>query len=298
MRLMTSLKESEMKDMKSILIPFDFSDLAIGALRFALDLNRHDEARFHLLHVIKMPVLQNTARLPIPSAEEEWVHDAGKHAELRFKELKKEYLQDCQLTTAVRFGDTADSIVEYAADNRIDLVVMGTNGATGLREILIGSRTEKVVRHSDVPVIAIKQFIPGNKISSIVFPVTLDEAPDESLVRKVKSLQDHLKAKLHLLWVNTAANFRDDYTVRKTLNGLALRYLLHDYTINVFNGDDETSGIVNFCRMIDADMIAMGTHGRTGLRHVMRGSIAEDLVNHVSIPVWTCSVSVSRIEKN
>lgn len=206
--------------MENILIPFDFSELAVGALRFALNLPRHEEARFHLLHVIKMPVLQSSARFPIPSAEEESIHDAEKEAEVRFEKLEREYLKEGKLRTAIRFGDTAQSITEYTTDNRIDLVVMGTNGATGLRELLIGSRTEKVVRHSPVPVIAVKQFNPENKIKSIVFPVTLDETPDERLVTKVRLLQDHLNAKLHLLWVNTVANFRDENDARKALNDL------------------------------------------------------------------------------
>ena len=273
--------------MENILIPFDFSELAVGALRFALNLPRHEEARFHLLHVIKMPVLQSSARLPIPSAEEESIHDAEKEAEVRFEKLGREYLKEGKLRTAIRFGDTAQSITEYTTDNRIDLVVMGTNGATGLRELLIGSRTEKVVRHSPVPVIAVKQFNPENKIKSIVFPVTLDETPDERLVTKVRLLQDHLNAKLHLLWVNTVANFRDENDARKALNALATRFLLKNYTINIFNDMTEEEGVIYFADSIDADLIAMATHGRTGFAHVLAGSIAEDVVSHSKRPVLT-----------
>ena len=66
--------------------------------------------------------------------------------------------------------------------------------------------------------------------------------------------------------------------------------MLKNYTLNVFNDPYEESGVINFAQEIDADMIAMGTHGRRGLAHLMSGSVAEDIVNHVDCPIWTYSI--------
>jgi nucleotide-binding universal stress UspA family protein len=60
-----------------------------------------------------------------------------------------------------------------------------------------------------------------------------------------------------------------------------------NYTTNVFNDSYEESGVINFTHTIGADMIAMGTHGRKGLTHILSGSVTEDVVNHVDCPIWT-----------
>ena len=62
---------------------------------------------------------------------------------------------------------------------------------------------------------------------------------------------------------------------------------LTDYTINVFNDVSEEEGIIYFADSIDADLIAMATHGRTGFAHVLAGSIAEEVVSHSRRPVLT-----------
>ena len=66
--------------------------------------------------------------------------------------------------------------------------------------------------------------------------------------------------------------------------------MLKDYTLSVFNDTFEESGVISFAHLIKADMIAMGTHGRRGLNHVMSGSVAEDVVNHIDCPIWTYTI--------
>jgi nucleotide-binding universal stress UspA family protein len=276
--------------MKKILVPYDFSEQATNALRFALDMEKESQCELHLLHVVPMPILQNTTLMPIASVEEDILHDARKQAELRFEKIEKQYFRDALIKTKVRFGPTTDTILEYLSDHRIDLVVMGTKGASGMRELLVGSNTEKVVRSSAVPVLAVKQFIPYQRIRNIVFPNTLDEDSHEDLIAQVKTLQHSFDATLHIVWINTPLNFQKDVDTRERLKYFTSRYMLKDYTINIFNDMDEEAGIVNFTHTIDADMIALGTHGRKGLAHVISGSIAEDLVNHIDTPVWTFAI--------
>jgi nucleotide-binding universal stress UspA family protein len=172
---------------------------------------------------------------------------------------------------------------------------MGTKGASGLREWMIGSNTEKMVRTSPVPVIAIKHFRPGQHIRHIVFPNSLDTENQEDLIMKVKALQDFFQAKLHIIWINTPAVFRPDDDARRKLKAFAERFMLTNYTINVFNYSDEESGIVEFANQVKGDLIAMGTHGLTGIAHYISGSLAEDVVNHVQYPVWTYCSKYSRV---
>jgi nucleotide-binding universal stress UspA family protein len=159
-----------------------------------------------------------------------------------------------------------------------------------MRDIFIGSNTEKIVRASGVPVIAVKDDIKPRQIKNIVFPNTMDSDAHEDLLMKVKELQHSLHANLHVVYINTPLNFKEDTVTRERLANFSKRYMLHDFTTHVFNDLEEERGVINFARMIDADMIAVGTHGRKGLAHLLSGSIAEDLVNHSKLPIWTYTI--------
>ncbi len=277
--------------MKKILVPFDFSDQATDAFRFALQMAKQSACEIHLLHVVELPVLYDTVLMPALSFEEENLQDKRRNADLKLERLIKKYSSsEVKLETRTEFGPTSATILAYVDKNAIDQVVMGTKGAIGLREILIGSNTEKIVRASNVPVIAAKNFVHPREIKNIVFPNTLETDSNEDLVMKIKTLQHSLGATLHIVWINTPLNFRQDLVTREHLSHFAKRYMIKDYTLNIFNDTEEEAGIVNFTHWIDADMIALGTHGRKGLAHILAGSLAENLVNHIDRPVWTYTI--------
>jgi hypothetical protein len=68
------------------------------------------------------------------------------------------------------------------------------------------------------------------------------------------------------------------------------RYMFSNCTTNIYNDLFEESGIVNFAHEVNADILVMGTHGRKGLSHIFAGSVTEDVVNHIDIPIWTLIV--------
>lgn len=166
---------------------------------------------------------------------------------------------------------------------------MGSHGASGLREFFIGSNAEKIVRNSSIPVLVLKDYFKG-PIKNIVFPNTLETEKQEDLTMKVKALQNFFKAQLHIVWINTPLNFTSDTITYERLNAFAKRFMLKDYTINIFNHPDEEKGILEFTRSVKGNLIAMGTHGRKGIAHLLNGSLAEDVVNHTKSLIWTYSL--------
>lgn len=272
--------------MKKILVPCDFSDSATHAFRFAIDLANQSNGEVLLLHVVELPVMYDTLMMPSLSFEEVYMKDMKENAEKNFSKIKTKWATDGpKVTSHLEYGATAFTINRFAKEKKADLIVMGTKGATGIKEIMIGSNTEKIVRTSTVPVIAIKK-TSKKPIKNIVFPNALMET-EEALATQVKALQFFFKAKLHLVYINTPSNFRRDLDTKQLLNGFAKRYLFKDFTINIYNDMDQESGLINFAQEMKADMVAMGTHGRMGLAHLMSGSLAEDVVNHIACPIWT-----------
>jgi len=276
-------------DMQKILVPCDFSEQSISAFRLASDLAQQSNGEIHLLHVIEVPVMHDSLLMPTLSFEATLLKELSDNAETQFDKLKAEHPTEVPVVAKNVFGNTSIMILDYIGENKIDLVVMGTKGASGLRELLIGSNAERIVRRASCPVVTVRKYSKLREIRNIVFPNSLESEQDD-LVAHVKSLQNFLKASLHIVWINTPSNFTSDNITLIRLRDFAKHFELKDYTLNIFNDTYEESGVINFAHMINADMIAMGTHGRKGLHHIMSGSVAEDVVNHIDCPIWTYTI--------
>src|SRR5690606_32198110 len=102
----------------------------------------------------------------------------------------------------VLYGPVTPMIRNFIGSHKIDLVVMGTHGAEGMKEFFVGSNTEKIVRFSPVPVLSVKKAPAISSVKNIVLASTLDLGQDEWAVN-VKKLQTFFNAQLHILFVNT-----------------------------------------------------------------------------------------------
>jgi nucleotide-binding universal stress UspA family protein len=283
--------------MQKILVPCDFSEQSVNAFRLAVDLADQTKGEIHVLHVIEVPVMHDSILMPTLSFEASLLKELSDNAENQFKKLTSDNPAQTPVITKNVFGNTSLMILDYIAENHVELVVMGTKGASGLRELLIGSNAERIVRRSPCPVITVRTYEKLKNIKNIVFPNSLEEEQDD-LVEHIKLLQGFLKASLHVVWINTPGNFTSDNITLIRLKDFAKRFELTNYTLNIFNDAYEESGVISFAHMIKADMIAMGTHGRKGISHIMSGSLAEDVVNHIDCPVWTYTIKKARAIKH
>lgn len=270
--------------MKKILVPCDFSDPAVEAFKFAINVAERSSGVIHLAHVVELPVLYDSAA--VLSFEQAYMSDRKKDVLKGFNKLIDKYAKDVPVTVKmhVEYGGTVPVIRRLITETKADLIILGTHGAKGLKEFTIGSNTEKIVRSSAVPVISLKKSVKA--IKSIVLP-TPPDFDLEKLTLEVKELQAFFGATLHVLYVNTPARFRTDSTIKTGMKDFAKRFMLKNYTLNVYNDITEEEGIKNFAREVKADMIAMRTHGRRGIAHLASGSIAEDVVNHIDCAIWT-----------
>mgnify|MGYP001003464469 CR=1 FL=1 len=273
--------------MKKILVPCDFSEPAIEAFRFAIDVAEQSNGIVHLVYVAEPPVSSEPILMPYADLEEQLFSDLRSKTAIEFDKITNRYFNEkVKVISEMEFGTPSRKILDYIIKHSIDLVVMGSHGASGLREMLIGSNAEKIVRHATVPVLVIKNYVNG-PIKNIVFPNTFETDHLEELVMKIKALQNFFNAQLHLVWINTPVNFISDSIMLERLRSFAKRHMLKNFTINVYNNISEEGGILKFTKSINADLIAMGTHGRKGIKHLLIGSVAEDVVNHTDTPIWT-----------
>jgi nucleotide-binding universal stress UspA family protein len=195
-------------------------------------------------------------------------------------------LEGVKVKPELRMGSPFHGMNSIITDHKVDLVVMGTAGHSNLEEAVIGSNTEKVVRHAACPVLTVHQKPASKDFKNIVYATAMNK-DEEVFSRIVKRAQQLYDATIHLVRINTPGNFQRDAVVRKAMNDFAKKLQLKNYTINIFNDLSEEEGIIYFADSINADMVAMATHGRTGFAHVLAGSIAEDVVGHSKRPVLT-----------
>ena len=278
--------------MKKILVPTDFSKPAMIAAEVAADIAKKANAEITLLHVVEEAVgnsLNVEGQVSVDSGWEDkiftmkLIEKAKKQIEKLVEDSK---FEGVRVKQELRVGSPYHGMHTIITEKKVDLVVMGTAGRSGLEQMIIGSNTEKIVRMSHCPVLTVHQKPASKEFKNIVYATSMDK-DEEVFSRIVRNTQKLYDSTIHLVRINTPGNFQRDVVVKKYMQDFAKKLQLKNFTLNVFNDVSEEEGIAYFAESIGADLIAMATHGRTGFAHVLAGSIAEDVVSHAKRPVLT-----------
>jgi nucleotide-binding universal stress UspA family protein len=273
--------------MKKILVPCDFSTQSFEAFKTALKLAEKTKGEVILLHAIYIPTYYDPVMVgdPVmfnPQLTTQLEEDAKK----RFNEWTKLKVTQAKVQLEIVWANVLFSVIKTIEDKNIDLVVMGTSGASGLSGFFIGSNTEKIVRHSPVPVVAIHDLIDFSSLKNILLPSTLT-LNQSDFVKKLKELQQLFHAHLHILFINTPGDFKQDREVTEMMEEFIKHYQLSNYTFHVKNNATVENGIADFVAHEKIDLIAMATHARKGIAHLFNTNITEDVVNHLRTSVWS-----------
>lgn len=271
--------------MKKILVPTDFSDQAGRALKTAANIAKKTGSELILLHIIDLPQEAMDAVQPGFDVPEIIFFKNSAEARLSQTSLSPE-LNGLSVSQILRLGRTFDLVNEVAISNDVDLIVMGSHGASGFKEVFIGSNTEKVVRTSEIPVLVIKNEETHTFFENVVFAIDLGAEVKESTKKMINFFTSN-EIKPSFLYVNTPNNFKSTHVAKEMAEEYIQQLNIAKYEFAIYNDTDIEKGILNYADSINADLIAMGTHGRTGFARLLNGSISEDLVNHSSKSVLT-----------
>jgi nucleotide-binding universal stress UspA family protein len=274
--------------MKRILVPTDFSEHAEAALKVAAQIARQNNSEIIILHILELPSQMNDAILGGVSIPETMLF--LKKANQMLDEItERDYLQGIPVTEIAKIDHTLHGISQVSKDNDIDLIVMGSHGSSGIQELLIGSNTEKVIRTSEIPVLVIKKNSTNFNTSNIVFASDFSKETKKPF-EKLLNFTQSFESKLHLVMICTPNSFKTTAEAEKTMKKFISEFNLTNYTTQIYNDTNIEKGIINFSNSINADIIGMCTHGRTGFAHFFNGSISEDLANHTIRPLMTFKI--------
>ncbi len=278
--------------MKKILVPVDFSKHSEYALEVAAAFAKAYHAEILVLHMMGLSDSIFT------KDESQEVAEAVFHMKLAEKQfatfLDKPYLKDVKVTEAVQNYKIFEEINDLALEQDVDLVIMGSHGASGLKEEFVGSNTERVVRTSEVPVLVVK----GNEETSLPQRVLFacDFKQDSvKAYRDAIPFFEELEVKIALVYVNLPADrFRSTKEIEEQMEEFMhiaeFGTPLHKEDLVIINGYTIESGLYDYAAKVGADALAIPTHGRRGLSHFFNGSIAERLANHSKLPVFTFKI--------
>jgi nucleotide-binding universal stress UspA family protein len=190
------------------------------------------------------------------------------------------------VSTELKIGNPFHGISTIIGERDVDLVVMGTYGHSRLERIFVGSNTEKVIRRSKRPVLTVHE-PPGSQLYKNIVYAICSDSDDFAFSNVIKTAQQLYDSTIHLVRINTPSNFAPDRLMKTSIQKFADRLGLRNYTLNIFNDNTEEEGILCFAESIQADLIGLVTHSRSGFSHLLTGSISEEIVNYSRRPVLT-----------
>lgn len=282
-----------------ILFPTDFSASAEAALAHALFYAEQHEAELHILHSICwhepetiMSSMRNNAQVMIEEA-------VARHTE----EKKGDRFQVIKRT--VVGNATANNILDYAKEQDVDLIVMGTHGR-GLRHFLLGSVADEVARLAPCPVVTVRasaEHVKAGAPKTILVPFDFC-AQSGYAVAHARELAAAYEAKIILL------NVISDYYYTNELSGAAVsirdlvpdvekqHIALMELNVNKIHGPKvpleckaemgaPVEAITKLAEENAVDLIVMGTHGRSGVSHLILGSTTERVIRLAPCPVYS-----------
>ncbi len=274
--------------MKTIIVPIDFSEHSEYALHTAAILAKEQNAEIIALHMLEL----STVHAYGEESQSKHIENALYYTKLAEKKfdgfLNKEYLKGISVTPIIRHFKVFSELGEVVAENNADLVVMGSKGSSGLTEFFIGSNTEKVVRNSEVPVLVVKNKPIDWNVKKVVFATDFSEEAIPSFSKSI-ALLDAMKADVQMLYVNVPG---EGFKATDEMEWAVETFLEQaegnlDRVKNVHFIADKSAerGILKYAKKVDADIVAVTTHGRTGLARFFEGSVSEDLVNHADFAI-------------
>lgn len=275
--------------MKKILVPVDFSEHSEYALEVAAAFAKAHHAEILVLHMMGL------ADSVFIKNESQEIAEGVFHMKLAEKQfaafLDKPYLDGIAVTETVQNYKIFEEINDLAISQNIDLVIMGSHGARGLKEEFVGSNTERVVRTSEVPVLVVKGNDQTVLPKRVVFACDFKKENVKAYRNAIPFLE-RLGVKIDLVYVNLPADrFRSSKVIEARMEAFMdlaeFGKPLHADDLVIINGYSIEKGLYEYAQKVGADSLAIPTHGRRGISHFFHGSIAESIANHSKLPVFT-----------
>ena len=275
--------------MKKILIPTDLSPNAGNAIRYTLNFCKNFPAELIFLHathpMLDLPDTSLEFYDPIVFQDEkEQLNFVRANLNKIFEEEKIDQ-EKLNFSIELRIGFAADEIVRVAEEFNCDLVIMGTQGATGLGKLFLGSITYSVIKKTEIPVLAIPSNYSYKAIDKIVFATDYEGISNKKTLTPLFDLANAFDAKVLMFHAIEAkepiAAYIEELQVWKTEKNF--HHVKH--TNSIATCEDVTQGIMEFADENDASIIAMIPHSYNFFTNLIHKSKTKEIALESKVPL-------------
>lgn len=270
--------------MKTILVPTDFSKNAINALYYAIAIAKREKARIILLHAFHINFIPPD--LPVEYLNEE-IENAEEAAKKQMNDLYvKLQAEKVKSELIIRQDMAIDLILEVAEVKKPDFIIMGTKGASGLKEIIIGSTTAAVIERAKCPVIAVPENSALSPINHITYATDYLESDIDS-IKKLVRVAGLFKADITLLHVadeKLSHEIEEDY-MNKFKSKLIKKIKYERIKFKITYGKHFIEVLENYVKEESPDLLAMSTHYRSIYDKLFGTSYTKKMAYHTNVPL-------------
>ncbi len=273
--------------MKKILVPTDFSSDAANAVKFAYLFAKENNCKFSLLNVYNFAVYD-------PNMPPEILSDVIKQSsensteglDLLIKDFEKTYpdFKNYLVDKIVAEGNTIEAIEKTASDGKYDLIMMGTKGASGIEEVLIGSNAYSVLSKSKIPVLVVPENSQYNGLGNILYAVDLT-CSEVSAVNELQGLVDLNKKDLTFL--HLSGELEEDLTNDEKICFDEIKDKLKDvsYKFEFAKCVNISDCLEKMIHTLKADLLIVSKKKRDFLENLFHASVSKKLACHTDIPL-------------
>ena len=281
--------------MKKILVPTDLSVVAERGLTLAIEIAERSEAEISLVNFTRHPFGKTFTAMGEVSSK---IDKEGELFNLQLLHLHKEKLDalgkkysqhGVDIQTAIVDEEFKDGIDEYLQREDIDLVVMGTSGEENAAEAFTGNHTEQVIKISKCPVLSVRDGFQIKDFNKIVLAVNVikDNAHVHAALDTLADLAACFDAHIYLVHVRDKATDYSDINLKEFFTDMAEDADLRNYSVTIYEADDQANGVIQFAREVKAGLIAVIKNSTDGIFRIFSNHFSDRLVKEVGRPVFT-----------
>jgi nucleotide-binding universal stress UspA family protein len=272
-------------NIRKILIPFDFSETAELSLEHAVFMAKLLKAEIYLLHIVETTTFPSSISHAFSGFEKK-VEEASNE---KLKELadKLHVEHGIQVHIITEVGKIYKRIVHTAKQAHIDVIVMGTHGASG-SSYIIGSNTTRVVQEAPCPVISVQTHAKKIGFTKIALPI--DDSPESrQKVNFAMELAQHYNSKIVVVGLMRSGN--EDYQRKFKIKIEQVEGFLAEHGVDTDivykQGDDLAKNTLLAANEMDADLVVIMTEQEASITGLLMGTYATKIINGSKIPVMT-----------
>ncbi|MCG8319577.1 MAG: universal stress protein [Cytophagales bacterium] len=269
----------------NILVPIDFSECSLNALRYALTMAKDFKAKITVI---------NGYKIPIPAADINYTFDPSIYDDYE-KEMKEKFsllpgkipeLNMVEVEYKVEMAFPVEAVEQEISEKRIDLVVMGTKGASNLAEVVIGSNTFHVAKRATCPVLAIPENIKSRKINNIAIAVDLNHENKDLPLRMLIKIAEQYNAAVHFLHVSDKPS---EIPYEQAWEVLAYKKEFSDIEnyFHFIENKNIEEGINDYLDHNDIDMLVLLPKKHPFFEKLFKRSVTRTMLLHAKIPLLT-----------